>query len=598
MTTITWANPGTSGNWNDTTQWTGGVVPGANDDAVIPGNATAFTVTYNIATDVALDSITLGTGGGTPVGGVTLAVGANTLDATGSGAGATDAIIMNGSGTTITVTGGAVKAGVLATNTGTQVAGFGNLLIGNFGGSGGIVEATGGTLTIAAPLAANSAPTFEVAASSKLDVGSTLGTGNKFQFLDQNTGTIGFENDGGSPTEVIMNMAVGVLAATDVVDIENHTVTIAGASGSGTAAGTITLSDGTTLSLQFNTPTAWTPTTAVDGAGTGTNIFLTEPVCFCRGTLITTDRGDVPVEELEVGDKVRTLSGAHKAIKWIGFGRELVTRSNRAARPVIVRQGALGDNVPSRDLYVTHGHALYFDGVLIPVENLVNHRSIVWDDEAGVVEFYHVELEDHDVLFAEGAPAETYYDASNRARFQNTQPGSEAGPDKPTIVPVLNGGDVVERVWAELYERAGGEIGGATTVDPDLHLMIDGKRVEPSAVDGLAYTFSLEAAPIDAVALRSRNGVPSLLGITRHDHRQLGVGISQIDVRQAGMLTVFGPDAWLFRDGGAHPAENGYCWTDGELELPAEAFAQVTGPFTLTVHTQQPGMRYPADKAA
>src|SRR5207248_6117905 len=191
-------------------------------------------------------------------------------------------------------------------------------------------------------------------------------------------------------------------------------------------------------------------------------------VCFCRGTMIETERGEVAVEELAVSDRVKTLSGALKPIVWIGFGRDRVTRANRMARPVIVRAGALADNVPVRDLYLTHGHALYVDGVLIPVENLVNHRSIVWAETARVVEYYHIDLEDHDVVLANGTPAETYYDASNRALFQNTRAGSQAGAAKRTFAPVLNGGEMVERVWAELFARADGQIEIETTDDPDL----------------------------------------------------------------------------------------------------------------------------------
>src|SRR6185295_15646960 len=97
-------------------------------------------------------------------------------------------------------------------------------------------------------------------------------------------------------------------------------------------------------------------------------------------------------------------------------------------------------------------------GVLIPVEHLVNHRSILWDDAARVVEYYHIELADHDVLFAEGAPAESYYDANNRAFFQNTREGSEAAGARPIFAPVLNAGESVERVWAALFERAGGQV--------------------------------------------------------------------------------------------------------------------------------------------
>ena len=139
-----------------------------------------------------------------------------------------------------------------------------------------------------------------------------------------------------------------------------------------------------------------------------------------------------------------------------------------------LRRTAYAENVPRRDLYLTHGHALYFEGMLIPVEHLVNHRSILWDEKARVVEFYHIELADHDVVFAEGASAETYYDVENRALFQNARAGSAAGGEKPTYAPVVNRGDVVESIWARLFQRAGGSVINETTDDPDLHLVIDG----------------------------------------------------------------------------------------------------------------------------
>jgi hypothetical protein len=85
--------------------------------------------------------------------------------------------------------------------------------------------------------------------------------------------------------------------------------------------------------------------------------------------MIRTERGEVPVEELALGDRVMTVSGAARPIVWIGVGRDLVTRRNGLARPIIVRRVALADDVPARDLFLTHGHALYLDGVLIPVEN-------------------------------------------------------------------------------------------------------------------------------------------------------------------------------------------------------------------------------------
>ena len=119
----------------------------------------------------------------------------------------------------------------------------------------------------------------------------------------------------------------------------------------------------------------------------------------------------MPVDQLAVGDHVLTAAGDAVPIIWIGIGCVLVTPGRRsAATPVIVRRGALADNVPHRDLRVTKGHSLFLDGVLIPVEFLVNHRSIQWDDRAREVSIYHIELATHDVLLADGAPAESYRD--------------------------------------------------------------------------------------------------------------------------------------------------------------------------------------------
>ncbi len=346
------------------------------------------------------------------------------------------------------------------------------------------------------------------------------------------------------------------------------------------------------IAWQLST-TAVTPQFQFTRDGQGTDIFVSD-VCFCRGTAILTERGEVAVEDLAVGDRVVTLSGALKPIAWIGFGRNLVTRANKLARPVIVRAGALAEGVPYRDLYLTHGHALYLDGVLIPVENLVNHRSILWDEAARVVEYYHIELEDHDVVLANGAPAESYYDASNRAFFQNTRPGSAPGEAKPTFAPVLNGGEVVEQVWARLFRRSGGRrFAAETTDDPDLHLIANGRRLDPSTIEGWAYTFALSQPPETSLHLCSRSGVPSLLGITAHDHRRLGIAIRGIVISQPSIETVVAHDSLVLLAAGCHPAEAGYCWTDGELTLPAPLFAHLSGAFTLSVQTERPGMRYP-----
>jgi hypothetical protein len=119
---------------------------------------------------------------------------------------------------------------------------------------------------------------------------------------------------------------------------------------------------------------------ALTGDGsTGTDVV----VCFAAGTSIGTPTGEVPVEQLQIGEPVLTAHNGPRAITWISRGKVLATRGRRtAATPVIVRKGALADNVPNRDLHVTRAHSLYIDDVLIPVEFLVNHRTILWDDHS------------------------------------------------------------------------------------------------------------------------------------------------------------------------------------------------------------------------
>ena len=105
--------------------------------------------------------------------------------------------------------------------------------------------------------------------------------------------------------------------------------------------------------------------------------------CYCRGTLIHTDRGRSRVEKLKIGDKVKTASGAARPIKWIGrrsYGGRFILGRNDIL-PICIKAGALGDRVPRRDLWISPHHAMYFEtaseGVLIEARDLVNGVSIV-----------------------------------------------------------------------------------------------------------------------------------------------------------------------------------------------------------------------------
>ena len=143
--------------------------------------------------------------------------------------------------------------------------------------------------------------------------------------------------------------------------------------------------------------------------------------CYCPGTLIRVKRGEKRVEKLKVGDKIMTASGALRPIKWIGrrsyAGRFIKGRTD--ILPVCIKANALADNVPKRDLWISPHHAMFFkdehsDGVLIEAKDLVNGASIVQAERVKKVEYFHIELDSHDVIVAEGALSETYLDEDNR----------------------------------------------------------------------------------------------------------------------------------------------------------------------------------------
>jgi hypothetical protein len=266
----------------------------------------------------------------------------------------------------------------------------------------------------------------------------------------------------------------------------------------------------------------------------GTVTVTTDIPYFCRGTLIRASSGDVPVEALSVGDRVLALSGEAKPIVWIGTGRVLLKPGRRcAATPIIVRRGALAEDVPHRGLRVTEGHSLYLDGVLIPAEFLVDYRSILWDDRAQVVEFYHIELATHDILLADGAPAESYRDDGNRSLFQNANNGWSE-PPKPACAPVLTGGPIVDALWRRLLDRTGPRLALPLTAEPDLHLLVDGERVDALRYPDGYYTFNLVKRPAE-LRLVSRAASPAERGLTR-DPRMLGVAVRQIRLCQGERL--------------------------------------------------------------
>ncbi|WP_426230350.1 Hint domain-containing protein [Pararhizobium sp. DWP3-4] len=173
--------------------------------------------------------------------------------------------------------------------------------------------------------------------------------------------------------------------------------------------------------------------------------------CFLRGTTLSTSTGEVKVEELSIGDLITTLHGEAMPIRWIGRRNYKSTHYPTAGNvmPIRIRRHALDGQVPHSDLYLSPGHALLVDGVLIRVMDLVNGASIAPALPQGTdtIEYFHILLDGHQVILAQGAPTETLLlEGQNDEHFANFAelrqlfPGIFDTPMKPAAPIVGYGG--------------------------------------------------------------------------------------------------------------------------------------------------------------
>ena len=126
----------------------------------------------------------------------------------------------------------------------------------------------------------------------------------------------------------------------------------------------------------------------------------------------------------------RRFPGQARPVKWIGRrsygGRFIMGRKD--ILPVCFKAGSLGDGLPRRDLFISPHHAMYLEGVLIEARDLVNGVSIMQAEQVEEVEYFHIELDSHDVIIAEGTPSETFLDDDSRAMFHNAHEYSALYP--------------------------------------------------------------------------------------------------------------------------------------------------------------------------
>ncbi len=189
-------------------------------------------------------------------------------------------------------------------------------------------------------------------------------------------------------------------------------------------------------------------------------VFFTA-ACFAQGTNIATTDGPITVESLHPGQTVVLADGGTAPIAWIGHRAIDCARHPDPAsvHPIRVSRGAFARGIPARDLYLSPDHAIFTDGVLIPIRYLTNGTTIrpVTVEQ---VTYFHVELPRHAALLAEDLPAESYLDTGDRASFANGGPVIQAHPrfgaarrEADGFAPLVVTGPTLDRVRTRLAAR-------------------------------------------------------------------------------------------------------------------------------------------------
>ncbi|MGC8476716.1 MAG: Hint domain-containing protein [Acetobacteraceae bacterium] len=547
-----------------------------NSGTVSTTAALSFTAgaTLDLAGGKLLDSraVTLATGvGATLDGGATLSAGALTVDGTVIAAGGTDTIgftSLKGAGTILAQSGTLVLTHSLA----------------------------GATAALEIDAGAVIETTAAIAGGHRIAV-KEHGAGASFVYRNATDSKLTFAIDGaqiGGGTVLDLALSPGVTVAS-------------GGAGRGTS-GTDVLSNKDTLALSGLTGGGnWAVRTTTTAGGTELSVV---PVCYVAGTRILTPDGPRPIETLRPGARVVTAGGEVRPVVWLGHRRLTPARHKDPARvaPVRVRRGALAPGIPRRDLLLSPDHALFLDGVLIAARQLVNGGSIVQEDAAGSVTYWHLELDRHAVVFAEGAAAETYLDTGNRNFFANAPGVSRLHPDDPAgASPDRAAGSCAPFVWEEAQVRPVWDRLAAravrlgrppprppTTTAPDLCLLLPGRRLAPLGRDGETHRFALPAG-VRAVTLASRAARPTDTRPWLEDRRRLGMYVRRLRLDFAGACHEIPLDHPGLSAGWWAVEPGPRRWTDGAavLDLPPHA-----GPGVLEVTIDPDAMVYPLAAAA
>lgn len=323
-------------------------------------------------------------------------------------------------------------------------------------------------------------------------------------------------------------------------------------------------------------------TPAVASGGVLAANHTTTTACFLKGASILTERGEIPVESLAAGDLIACESDrqiTYRPIKWVGCELNHFAPYNpvdQSGYPIRICANALADGVPHTDLLITAEHCLYIEGRFVPARMLVNDISIYYDRTRPIYHYYHIELEEHAIIIANGVRTESYLDTGHEGLFTAERSNlAKKSWEADGAADLDTRREFVEPVHAALRDRAidmfGEDTAARPTISHDagLHLTTRaGKKIYPLRWTGKTCVFLL---PVGAreVSLVSRASRPcDSIGPFVDDRRRLGVRVGRIALFAAsstielkGHLTARTLKGW-------HDLEcSGSRWTDGSAHL-------------------------------
>jgi hypothetical protein len=408
----------------------------------------------------------------------------------------------------IILDGGTLTAAAATLSSGT-LAGFGDLVLngGTLAGRGGEIIAAGGTLVLDGNVTMSSG-SLAIAAGACLDL------------VEAAAGIVTFS---GTNAELIINdlaadaISVAGMLGHDVIDLTGVAPSLVSFAG-----GVITEQNTGSFALSIASGQPAVQIIA-DGHGGALITLGGEMACFAHGTRLLTPNGYKPVQAFAPGDPIITRAGAKKPVRWIG--RRVMQTGPRApadTRPVIVLQNALGPGIPSRPIRLSPAHALFIEGVLVPVMHLVNGATILRDLKSSAVTYYHLELDRHDVVMADGLLLETYLDNGNRGQFE--QETGHRGKATQSCAPLVTGGAKLAQLRRHLHGIAL-RAGFTTTREPELHALAKGSKHLPEmfSIRGKPTArFSLDP-DAGRVLLVARSAAPADTDPESDDRRELGI---------------------------------------------------------------------------